>query len=116
MECVIAQSEKRRSPPPMTPEQILFETACNALHLEVTPDIANDIRQRGREAITAAVAGETQSCVKALERLRDDEYERHKITGTKHQTMVALAQEYLDALNEAIETIRARKEGVETDG
>ena len=46
----------------MTPEQILFETACNALHLEVTPDICNDIRQKGRDAITAAVAEEREAC------------------------------------------------------
>jgi len=50
----------------MTPEQILFETACNALHLEVTPDIANDIRQKGRDAITAAVAEEREACVKIV--------------------------------------------------
>ena len=52
---------------------------------------------------------ERTKCIRAIETLRDEEYERHKLTGTKHQTVVALAQTYIDALNDAIEAIRAIK-------
>jgi len=52
---------------------------------------------------------ERTKCIRALEKLRDAEYERHQVTGTKHQTVVAMAQTYIDALNDGIEAIREMK-------
>jgi hypothetical protein len=87
----------------MTPEQILFETACNALYLEVTPHICNDIRQKGRDAIAAAVEEEREACA---EYVRTHAFALSSLA--PHHTIV----EHTDAGTETLAAaIRARKAG-----